>query len=315
MMNLIFGIVLLAIVAFSALHVQGSMLLLYPAVYVYENSCIISHFGETHSLSDLGKIVFESPLEKVVDAFIACPKEMCEVYHEKLKSYLYRDLDDLVIFVRDSGKISQFYSAIRSFAPEKCSGYSDITGVGLYFVSFIYDIPREYYFDELKKNEENYLWAVLEKATLVKTAESKKEITEMLNDIYKNASKTRASLNLKNDPILNHIRLTIKLMNNEDDLIEDFKSNEKWQIVLLALSFNRCDLAEIATQDLSSIDLNIAKGFLYERAFEGIEDKERAIEIVKKLLPNKKVRSAFNKFLNSRAANQTTVKLMCCNIS
>ena len=176
-MNLIYGIILLAIFAFSALQVQGALLLLCPVVHVYENSCIISHFGETGSLSDLRKIVSESPLDKVVDAFIDCPKEMCEVYHERITSYSYRKedktcyvyreksnsfshryLDDLIIFVRDSIKISQFYSAIRKSTRKNLLEKSGQTGVGLYFVSFIYDIPREYYFDELKRQEHTYLY-------------------------------------------------------------------------------------------------------------------------------------------------------------
>ena len=117
----------------------------------------------------------------------------------------------------------------------------------------------------------------------------------MLNDIYRIDSEIYG----EDDTVLNYIRLTIKLLNNEDDLIEEFKSNKSWEIVLLALSFNRCDLAEIAAQNSSPIELRMAIAFLNERAFKGIEDKERAIEILKKLLRSEELRSAYKEFLDS----------------
>ena len=86
-------------------------------------------------------------------------------------------------------------------------------------------------------------------------------------------------------------------MNHEDISMEEFESNGKCEIVLLALIFNRYDLAERAAHNSSSIDLDLAKDFLNDRAFKGIEDKERAMEILKKLLPNEEDRSAINEFL------------------
>ena len=108
--NLIYGIALSLIFAFSALQVQGSGFYS-KEVPVYQDSCIIGHFGETDSLTTLERIVPESPLDKVVDAFIDCPRQMCEVYYGNLKSKSFEELDDLVKFVRGSEKIDQFYSA------------------------------------------------------------------------------------------------------------------------------------------------------------------------------------------------------------
>ena len=83
--------------------------------------------------------------------------------------------------------------------------------------------------------------------------------------------------------------------------IKKVESNTRWAIVLLALRFNRYDLAERAAQNSSSIDLDEAKDFLDERAFKSLEDKKKAMEILMKLLPNEADRRAFNEFLNFRA--------------
>ena len=180
--NLIYGIALFTIFAFTALQVQGSGFNM-KLVSVYEDSCIIGHFGETDSLTTLERIVLESPLDKVVDAFIDCPRQMCEVYYGNLKSKSFEELDELVNFVRDSEKINQFYSALRSFSPTDYQNKIDLTCYGIYVVSFLYDILREYYLDELKGSVHIYLMAVLEKSKLCKTPESKNEVTEMLNDL------------------------------------------------------------------------------------------------------------------------------------
>ena len=295
--NLIYDIALLTIFAFTALQVQGSGFN-NETVPVYEDSCIIGHFGETDSLTTLERIVLESSMDKVVDAFIDCPRQMCEVYYGNLKSKSFEELDDLVKFVRYSEKINQFYSALRSFSPTDYQNKIDLTCYGIYVVSFLYDIPREYYLDELKGSVHIYLMAVLEKSKLCKTPESKNEVTEMLNDLIVKLYGTQNSeLPIDYEYLSYYIRLTIKLMNNENVPIEEFESNDKCEIVLLALIFNRYDLAERAAHNSSSIDLDLAKDFLNDRAFKGIEDKERAIEILKKLLPNDDDRSAINEFL------------------
>ena len=150
MSNLIYGIALFVIFAFSALQVQCSSFYSQEAP-IYQYPCIIGHFGETDSLTTLERVVLESPLDKVIEAFIDCPKQMCEVYYGNLKSKSFVELDDLVNFVRDSEKISQFYSALRSFCLTDNQPKSAQTCLALYLVSFIYDILREYYLDDLKK--------------------------------------------------------------------------------------------------------------------------------------------------------------------
>ena len=101
-------------------------------------------------------IVFEnfegSTLDKVVDAFIDRPKQMCEVYSSD-------KVFELVEFVRGSEKIRQFYSAISSITPYVYQDESDETAsyfiLRLYTDSFYHDIPREYYIDDLKKVADN----------------------------------------------------------------------------------------------------------------------------------------------------------------
>lgn len=301
MTNLIYAIVLVAIFAFTDLQIQGSAIYMQEEVPVYEDSCIINHFGETDSLNDLEKIVFEAPFDKVVDAFIDCPRQMCEIYYGKIKSELSDELDDLIKFLRDSKKISQFYSALHSLPKTDYENKSELTCLQLYLVSFLYDIPHEYYLNELKKSDSNYLEALVQKAVLVKTKESKNEITDMLNGLISKVYRSQNSdLARIYEPISYFVRLTTKLMNFENVFIKEVESNTRWAIVLLALRFNRYDLAERAAQNSSSIDLDEAKDFLDERAFKSLEDKKRAIEILMKLLPNEADRRAFNEFLNLR---------------
>ena len=129
-------------------------------------------------------------------------------------------------------------------------------------------------------------------------------ITLGLNDLISKVFGTQNSaLAIKYKLPLYFIRLTIKLMNNESISMEEVESNTHWEIVLLILSFNRYDLAERTAQNSSPINLDGAKEFLSTRAFKGIEDKERTIEILKKLLPNEADRSAFNEYLNLRTDN------------
>ena len=300
MTNSIYAIVLIAIFAFCALQVHGSGFYSREEVPVYGDSCIINHFGETDSLNDLEQIVFQAPFDKVVDAFIDCPRQMCEIYYGKLKLKFFEEFDDLIKFVRDSEKISQFYSALHSFPPINYHDKIDHACLGLFIVSFLYDIPREYYLDELKKSDRVYYMVLIEKSRLCKTKESKIEITDMLNGLVNKLYRSQDSdLAIMYKSVSYCIRLITKLMNCENVYIKGVDSNSHSEIVINALRYNRYDLAERAAQS-SSIDLDEAKDFLDERAFKGLEDKERAIEILKKLLPNEADRRAFNEFLNSR---------------
>ena len=78
----------------------------------------------------------------------------------------------------------------------------------------------------------------------------------MLNDLISKVFGTQNSaLAIKYKLPLYFIRLTIRLMNNENISMEEFESNPQWQFVLLTLVFNRYELAERATQNSPSMDL------------------------------------------------------------
>ena len=119
------------------------------------------------------------------------------------------ELDDLIKFLRDSKRSASFYSAFTQFAKTDYENKSELTCLQLYLVSFPLRYSHEYYLNELKKSDSLYLEALVQKAVLVKTKESKNEITDMLNGqiskVYRSQNSDLARIY---EPISYFVRLT-----------------------------------------------------------------------------------------------------------
>ena len=73
----------------SASQVQNSGLTFNDPNTLHLDECIVRHFGETTSESDLVSTVMDAPLAMVVDAFIECPNQMAAFIYENEKAAIW----------------------------------------------------------------------------------------------------------------------------------------------------------------------------------------------------------------------------------
>lgn len=256
-----------------------------------QDECMVRHFGAATNNESLISIVEDAPYSKIIDAFIECPAQMSEAYCGKL----FRDKPDrLVRYLRDSAsdKMDQFYAALRDIPVSEHFMRHGITRNLIYCASFINDIPKEYFVNELK-NENSYLDLLIEKANRSKTPEAKASVTVQLKE-----SLTKLAQGPSNENTIHYmdlIEITLKLMNNEDLDLETFDADSSFGLLFMALSHNRYDIAERLTSTAAKTSRKLATNFLLERAGEYPDDVPRAVEILKKIMPTDADRNALER--------------------
>lgn len=291
-------IALLLAFALSSSQVQGSGLAI-DERDLYRDECMIRHFGVTASKDALTSIVNQAPLLDLADAFIDCPRQMCQVF---TGSPAYNEFDDLILFVRDSNRTSQFYAALRNVPRSGGLSTCDMTRRSIYITSLVLDIPHEYFLDELRKDSLAYFRAVTEKAMICKTPESKNWITGLLNVmIVEHEQIPPEKADASNEYFINFLKICVKLMSNEElnIIVED--NADMSGIVLLALNFERYDVAErlIDHYHCSQVALEDIITFNKERPAKYISDRLRAFSILRRLLSSDEDRAGFDELFNN----------------
>ena len=296
--TLVAVVALLLALALSTSQVQGSGLD-FDERELYRDECIVRHFGVTASKDALTSVLNQASLSDLVDAFIDCPRQMCYVFTGRPA---YSEFDDLVLFVRDSDKTSQFYTALRSVTRSGRLSICDSTRRSIYITSFVFDIPPEYFLDELKKDSLAYFRAVTEKAMICKTPESKNWITGLLNEmIVEHEQISPAKADASTEYFINFLNMCVKLMSNEElnIIVED--NTVMSGIILHALNFERYDVAErlIDHYHCSPLALEDIIFFSNERPVKYIIDRPRAFSILRRLLSSDEDRAGFDELFNN----------------
>lgn len=296
--TLVAVVALLLALALSTSQVQGSGLAI-DERELYRDECIVRHFGVTASKDALTSVVNQASLSDLVDAFIDCPRQMCYVFTGRPA---YSEFDDLVLFVRDSDKTSQFYTALRSFTRSDRLSICDSTRRSIYITSLVFDIPPEHFLDELKKDSLAYYIAVTEKAMICKTPESKNWTTGLLNEMiveYEQISPAKADDH--NQIFIRFLYMCVKFMSNEeiDIIVED--NLDMSGTVLHAINFDRYDVAErlIDHCHCSPLALDDIIYFSNERPAKYIIDRPRAFSILSRLLSSDEDRAGFDELFNN----------------
>ena len=127
-------------------------------------------------------------------------------------------------------------------------------------MSFANDVPCEYYFDLMKRNPHILFMALVNKAPHCHTPEQKNWIIGHLNDVRDLIESTpQEKLTIEKDFVATIIGLIIKLINNEEiENVPHLKANIKFGIAVIALAFNRYEVAEEATEGAIPLSLVLA---------------------------------------------------------
>lgn len=182
-----------------------------PQTDYFRDECIVRQFGETANENHLLDMVMESPMSKALDAFIECPRQMIALYFIKI---MHDKTDEFMIFVRDSGKVAEFFAAFHSITDSDDPKLVEAVRKQIYSVAFIRGFPTEFYLDELKKEEQDYHIALLEKASLAKTPESKALRTQHLTEYLASLEESAANALTKIDDM-------DELIDDMEELIDD----------------------------------------------------------------------------------------------
>ena len=293
---ILFGLALSA----SASEVQISGLSFNDSNNLHLDECIVRHFGETISESDLFSTVMNAPLAMVVDAFIECPSQMCCAYYENEKE---PKLDKLVNYVRENGMFEPFYSALRTIQSTERFSRNDAGRLKIYSASFFNDIPYEFYLEDLMHDHiHDYCDALVQKAMICKTSESKNWIIGLMNEALTRLPKSSDfGIILKNRYTYFNVRFAIKLMTEEVVDLRGVNPNYPFAVVFLGLSFNRYEVAEFVLNSSYyrsfRMDSEEAIEIFGNRRIAHIEDLPRAVEILKKFLRTESDKESFDNFV------------------
>ena len=291
--------------SFFSSRVQGSSQSRESALDLHEDKCLVRQFGQTVDHDTLVSVVNEAPMSMIVDAFIECPSQMAYVFFDKLS---LNEEYDIVSAVIDSNKVEQFYASLHNFPRledlhppiSRDSIVRDACRVIIYMLSFVHDIPAQFYLDSLKQNVVMYSMALIEKAIYCKTPESRSWISNLLNEAHLMLKRTPDS-EIQGDR--NHysrlIALTIKCINGENFDFNSINSFDKLGLILYSLLCNRYDVAEAACKDSDPLDLQNAVKFLTKKTCKKIQDLPRAFNILKSIMRSEADRVAFDEHVRN----------------
>ena len=289
-----------AMSAFAS-QVQSSDLSFKDLNTLHLDECIVRHFGETTSESDLVSTVMDAPLAVVVDAFIECPNQMSCIYYENEKE---ANLDKFIHYVRENGMFDPFYSALRTIQSTEHFSRNDAGRLKIYSASFFNDIPYDFYLEDLMHDHHihGYCHALLHKAMACKTSESKNWIIGLMNEALTRLPKSSDfEIILKNKYTNFNVRVAIKLMTEEVVDLRAVNPNYQLAVVFFGLSFNRYEVAETVVEKYYCrpyrMDLEDAIEIIGNRRIAHIKDVPRAVGILKKLLRTENDKESFDNFV------------------
>ena len=265
---------------------------------LHQDSCMVGQFGETVDHEALATLVNNAPANKLVDAFIACPDQMATICFERL----FINSDDSIIeaVIEDSEKMEAFYNVVNAirisesaeiFIPDNTRRKA--VRQAIYAMSLIHGIPEHLYMASLKAYPDKFISALIDKGALCKTEDEKAAMVALLQE-------ARDWLNEDKNTYLS--RLTtygINLLTGQKIQIEPENHLEKYGVFLMSFAYNRFDVAKaIAASGLPLFTLKQAKYFVCKKHLGQVQDRVRAIETIRNILPEGD-RKAFDEHVKS----------------
>jgi len=289
----------------SASQVQGSNYVLDgPAPDLHQDLCLVRQFGASPDHATMASTINATPIKNIIDAFINCPNQMSYIYCDRLS---IQGADELVKAIKNSGKIVDFYQALHSVqATLNLQATASIelakreySRQMIYIASYYHDIPGQHFLDLLKQIPFNYVTALFEKAMTCKTPESVAWITDLLKVEVSKIEEEAAAVgpNADMDSIVELIHSAVKMVNGDDVDVSSISPQSKLGLLFTALGFNRYDIAQEASRDVT-LNINFAINFTICRTAKHIEDRARAVDFLKSLLPTEEEKMAFENFVN-----------------
>ena len=228
---------------------------------------------------------------------------MLEILFVDYSSNSIISLDRLVRYVRGSHKISAFYSALRNLPSDDIRVKREWIRQSIYFSSFFYDIPSNYYLDIVKQRTYLYYSALIEKAPLCRTTKSKEWMTGLLVDLitFIEHNPIQPNMNLPFD--VQSLKFRIKLLNNQEITEVDLEPFDKSSTVFIAIFHDRYDVAEKLSENCDPMDLDKVMWYEKSRFVEFYEDPARAYKIMRKLLDYEEDRKQFDDYVAKKRLN------------
>lgn len=235
---------------------------------------------------------------KIIDAFIQCPTQMCEILYKYFNEETF-NIDGMIVYLRGSDKISPFYSALRNMPLDRLPNNVHNCRTIISMCSLYYDIPINYYLDLLKQEPDEYYVALTNKAMICRTTKCKNWITGLLIEFIENVEKHPSQRNANVD--INFMKFSIELLNYENISEQSSKRFGSKFIAIVAVHFGRYDIAEKASENCEEpcslneiIDLEVAISAKH------YQDPQRAYKIMRKLLSNDEDREKFDEYIRTK---------------
>ena len=189
------------------------------------------------------------------------------------KNFSLNEEYDIVSAVIDSNKVEQFTLLLHNFPRledlhppiSRDAIVRDACRIIIYMLSFVHDIPAQFYLDSLKQNVVMYAMALIEKAIYLQDPRIQRWITNLLNEAYLMLKRSPDS-EIQGDK--SHysrlIVLTIKCINGENFDFNSINSFDKLGFFYSILC-NRYDVVWAACKGSDPLDLQNAVKFLTKR--------------------------------------------------
>lgn len=247
---------------------------------VYDKDFVLfDHFKGAYG--EFRNAIMNAPIEKVIDAFIDCPKQMSFIYSEKI---VKEGAENLVNYVKGSGKMEEFYAALRSMSPRHINEFQYNTRLSIFIQSYVYNVPEDLYIDLLKSDPSFYFQAVINKAMTCKTPETKLEMIQaLMNEMNEISSKNESTFAFNKQEIIKILENVIKLVNEEAINVSNIPESARHSLIFISLGFNRFDVASAASKDFQ-LDYDMIFDYLNDPYFKNLETLPEAIEFLKTLM-------------------------------
>lgn len=243
----------------------------------WDDGCLRAVFPgpSSSSKSELLEVILAADNERVIDAFIACPTQMVAIYFEKLSE----SSEDFIESVKASSRIEEFYSSLKdapNFASTEVPSTSDLINV----MSYVHNVPEEYYLAALMESEEFYRQALLLKIIKTDDQRSKETLIDLLNEQIAICTADTSMVEFSAQ-MVKYYAAVIAFVNGEEEI--DFSGLDQFArlgLSIYASVFERYDMVENLLEGhiIHSIALQSLK---LACSFKYFKDGERVLAIYK----------------------------------
>lgn len=291
---------------FATSNVEGSHYNTYTrSTTFHEDTCLLSVFGPQENDQDMKQLILSSPMDKVIDGFIACPDQMCKIYYSVS---FFQGTKVLVEAVKDSDKKEMFYQALgrnpqsltveSKFSPANI--YQELTRKSIYVNSFVLDIDPSLYLEKLKIDVLTYFQALMVKAISCKSIEYKIQFADFLqiemNYFADSDSSNPADIRVY---LMKAFEYILKLLRNDQIVLSQHEGIDFQTKLFIALGMNRFDIAHEIINDTESphIDFITVANFYHGSISKYTDNLQEVMEFLKSLLSTETEKSRLEQIM------------------